>query len=158
MKNYFSILQSVFLIGFISIIPAAIAQEALEAPAAVASDASDSLVADINYSYGIVTSVSPEEITLLEYDYDRDEEVQVTYKIDAQTELNNIGSVDKIAQNDEVEIYYVENGGIKLAQSIEKEDLILGEEDLLNEVYDDSAEDVYSEEVPVNEIGSDISY
>ncbi|OGX25463.1 MAG: hypothetical protein A2787_09950 [Omnitrophica WOR_2 bacterium RIFCSPHIGHO2_01_FULL_48_9] len=148
MKKFFIITCLISLTATAFAYHLAFAQEGADPASAAASDSSDAI--DISYSYGIVTSVSPEEITLLEYDYDRDEEVQVVYKIAADTEFNNIGSVDKIAKNDEVEIYYVDEAGIKTAKSIEKEEVSPAEADVLGGAYDDSAEDVYLEEVPAN--------
>lgn len=152
MKKYFIISSCMALVGFIFVSHPAIAQEVNEPAAVTANDNLDAGVIDINYSYGIVTNISPAEITLLEYDYDRDEEIQVTYKIDAETEFNNLDSIDKVVKSDEIEIYYVNQDGVKLAKSIEKEELTIGEEDLIGGTYDDSAEDIYLEEIPVDEV------
>ncbi len=76
---------------------------------------------EINYSYGIVVSHSPEQLVVLEYDYDSDEEIEVSYEINAETAVENVESLDKLQKDDGVEVYYREKDGKKIAVSIEKE-------------------------------------
>jgi hypothetical protein len=126
------------------------------APAAAVGTAAVEPVApaeDINYSYGVVVSATANQIVLLEYDYDRDEEVQVVYTVDKSTELNNIGSMDQLKKDDNVEVYYKEANGQKMATSLEKEE-IPAEEDIVGgagddqSLGDDAAEDVTDAQAP----------
>lgn len=105
---------------------------------------------EINYSYGVVVSQSPNQIVLLEYDYDRDEEVQVTYEVNAETKVENVESLDKLQKDDNIEIYYKEMDGRKIAVSIEKELLI--DEDATITLPDDTTEDVVPEETNTEDV------
>ena len=74
------------------------------------------------YAYGVVANVSPDQIVLLEYDYDTDEDIEVVYNIDAGTKFENADSLQGIVIDDSVEIYYKEIEGKKIASIIAKED------------------------------------
>lgn len=59
------------------------------------------------YSWGVVKSVSSEQLVVTEYDYDSGEEIDVTYTIDPAAELINVDSLKDIAVGDTVDIEYV---------------------------------------------------
>ena len=75
---------------------------------------------EMNYAYGKVVSVIAQEIVLAEYDYEKDEEVNETYSIDPKVELQNIESLDHLAAGDEVEIYYDDEPGHRMAVVISR--------------------------------------
>ena len=63
-------------------------------------------VDDFFYSFGKVVRVEASEIVIAEYDYDREEEVELSFLIDSQTVLENIDSLNKINIGEEIEILY----------------------------------------------------
>ena len=77
-------------------------------------------IGEMDYSYGKVLSVSPQEIVITEYDYEKDTEVNVTYMIDPELELQNIKALKDIVAGDEVEVYYDEKDGQKTARIISR--------------------------------------
>lgn len=70
------------------------------------------------FSSGIVKSVYGEEITVTEYDYDNDEEIDNTYVVDQATELKGVSSLNDIAAEDNIDIVYGKVNGKNVAQSI----------------------------------------
>lgn len=98
---------------------------------------------DINYSYGALVSQSPDKIVVLEYDYDRDEEIQVVYELTPETKVENVDALDKLQKNDNIEVYYKDVGGKKVAVSIEKE-LVVDDTTLV--LPDELTEDIVPEE------------
>ncbi len=70
------------------------------------------------YSYGTVRSVSSGQIVVTEYDYDNDEETDVTYALNQNTAFQNVASLTEIAVGDNVDIVYVADNGTKIVQSI----------------------------------------
>ena len=75
---------------------------------------------DGKYSFGTVESVAPNQIVLKEYDYDKDEEVNVTYEVGADAKFENAGALKDIVKDDEVEIYWKDADGKKVATIISK--------------------------------------
>ena len=82
----------------------------------------------MNYSWGEVVKVSPEEITVSEYSYDLEKEIDVVYKIEPDVKLKNVTSINNLNEGDSVEIDYVIVGADKVAKAIILEELF--EEDL----------------------------
>jgi len=78
---------------------------------------------ELETSYGVVRSLSSNELVIKQYD-DEGEEVDVTYVIDSNVELKNVDALGKIAVGDSVEVEYVVKDGQKLARiiTVEKED------------------------------------
>lgn len=74
-----------------------------------------------NYSYGTVKNISQDQITVTEYDYDTDEEIDETYAINSKTAFQNVTAIGEIAVGDNVDIVYVTENGVKIAQSIAAE-------------------------------------
>ena len=75
---------------------------------------------DGKYSFGTVVSVNVNQIVLKEYDYDKDEEVDVTYEVNADVKFENAGALKDIVKDDEVEIYWKDADGKKVATIISK--------------------------------------
>ncbi|MBN2145655.1 MAG: hypothetical protein JW774_13650 [Candidatus Aureabacteria bacterium] len=73
------------------------------------------------YSYATVVSVSADQIVVSEYDYDKDEEVNVTYSVDANVQLKNVDALNKIGAGNYVEIEYEIKDGKKVAKVISLE-------------------------------------
>jgi len=103
-------------------------EAAVEAPAQAAADvAAEAPIDDMMMeddalvSYGTVVEFDDQKIVLLEYDYDTDQEIQVTYALDAQTTFENVASKAEIAVDDDVEIVFKEDNGAKIAVNVVKE-------------------------------------
>lgn len=73
---------------------------------------------DVGFSWGSVVGVSSNEIIISEYDYETEEELQVAYVINSDTESNNVNSLEGIYVGDVVNIDYVVSGGKKVAKII----------------------------------------
>ncbi len=73
------------------------------------------------YTYGTVIALDEKQITLQEYDYDSDDEKEVTYLLDPAIVLEGAGTMAEIAVDDAVELYYEEQDGKKTARVIRKE-------------------------------------
>ena len=75
---------------------------------------------EMNYSYGKIFDIKPQEITITEYDYEKDQEINVAYAVAPAMELQNISSFNDLAVGEEVEIYYSEKDGKKTATIISR--------------------------------------
>ena len=99
------------------------------APAAVGTEAVPPETApaeDENYSYGIVQGIDQKSngsavVTIAEYDYEGDQNINTNYIVNTNTKFDNIKSVAELAKNDSVEIYFKANGDDKIATHLIKE-------------------------------------
>lgn len=66
---------------------------------------------DMEFSWGVVKSVSSDQIVVTEYDYDRDEDVEVSYTVDPKAELKGVKSLKDIEAGDILEMDYVTSQG-----------------------------------------------
>lgn len=82
---------------------------------------------EMDYSWGVVVKVSPEEIIVLEYDYELEKETKVAYKIDRETEFIDIESIDDLIEDDPVEISYIVKNNERIIKTITLEDTSDGE-------------------------------
>ena len=82
----------------------------------------------LDYSYGTVASVTADALVLKEYDFEADAEVEVTYIINKDIELNNIDSLEQIQPGDSIDVLFAEENGQKVAKMVTREDLDMGEE------------------------------
>ena len=73
---------------------------------------------DAEYSWGTAKSVSSDQIVVMEYDYDKDEDVEVSYVVDPKVELKGVDSLDDIKVGDDIEVNYVTKDGKKVARVI----------------------------------------
>lgn len=115
MKKYYLGIILLFVMGFFvgTIAGLAVAEEGQEE--------------QISYSWGKVSTISSNQITVKEYDYDA-AETETTYTVDPNAELKNIDSLTSIAVGDNVEIDYVIMGEEKIAKVIAVEKLSQAEE------------------------------
>ena len=79
---------------------------------------------EMKYSFGTVVKVSESEVTVLEYDYSKDQEVEVAYTVNADTQLDNLGSLQELAKDDNIEVYFKEVDGKKVASMLIKESMV----------------------------------
>jgi len=98
----------------------------------------DDLEEDVAITFGTVTRVDEGEIAILEYDFDADQDVEMAYIIDEDTEFENIASAAALQVDDPVEIVFLMLDGENIALIVKKEELAL-EEDVLD--GDDSLEE-----------------
>lgn len=103
---------------------------------------------DVEYTYGVVANVSAGQITIEEYDYDKDEDVEQSYSIDAATEFENVESAEEIAAGDYVDIDYITKSGKRIAKAI------IVEKETLEEP---TGEEEAAEEEPAEEITDEIT-
>ena len=105
----------------------------------------------LDYSFGTVKAVSSTEITLEEYDFEGDLEktVDVTYVINGETETDNFEKIDDLKVDEDVEVYFVEEDGKKIAVSLAKDEGF----DL--DAADYGNEEMMDEEMPVDVVPSD---
>ena len=98
------------------------------------------------YSWGIVKSISSKQIVVTEYDYDRDEEIDMVYTVDPNMELFNVNSLEDIAIGSEVWIDYTIREGEKVAMGIEAKKPTYEEEYMPSQTYEEES-DESSEEI-----------
>ncbi len=96
-------------------------------------------VEETDYSWGTVSSVSSNQIVITEYDYDKDEEVNVTFAVDANVKLHNVGSLKGLAVGDKVWIDYMIREGKNVAIGIEVEKPSQKEEYMPSETYEEES-------------------
>ena len=73
---------------------------------------------DMEYSWGTVSDVSSNRIVVTQYDYESGQEVDDTYIVDPNVELENVDSLTSIAVGDNVDINYVIKGDKRIAKVI----------------------------------------
>jgi hypothetical protein len=81
-------------------------------------------VEDVEFSYGMVNSVSSTQLDLSEYDYDTNQETAVIYVIDENTKVEGADGLKGIVSGDGAEVKYEVKEGKKIAKTItiEKQD------------------------------------
>lgn len=67
------------------------------------------------YAYGTITNITDKEILLKEYNYEKEEFVEITYKLLPETKVRNTGSIKSIVTGNQIEILYQEVDGVKNA-------------------------------------------
>jgi hypothetical protein len=85
-------------------------------------DAVESAEIESEYTFGTVTKISPEELVIREFDDATGDEIEVAYKLNEKTQLENVKDTTEVAAGDYAEIDFVlENGQrVALAVNIEK--------------------------------------
>lgn len=115
----------------------------------------------LDYSFGTVKAVSPTEVTLGEYDFEGDLEktVDVIYVINSETGMDNFEKIEDLAVGEDVEVYFVEEDGKKIAVSLAKDEGVdldaadYGDEEMMDE--DMPSDDMPSESVPMDTTATD---
>jgi len=82
----------------------------------------------MDYSWGVVVEVSSDQVIVSEYDYDLDEEKDVVYKVNPDTELRNIEALEDLTEGDSIEINYVVEAKERIAKVIALEESYLDED------------------------------
>jgi len=71
---------------------------------------------------GVVAKVDAESLVLVEYEYESDEELEVSYQVNDRTQFDNIASLADLQPGDSVEVVYADEAGKKVALAISKEE------------------------------------
>ena len=87
----------------------------------------------LEYTYGSIVSASPVEVVINEYNYETDEESNVSYLINPETKFNNIDSAQSLVKDDNVDIYYKVIGDQRVARMITKDETVYDTEEGLDE-------------------------
>ena len=74
------------------------------------------------FSFGKVVSVNAQQVTVKEYDFAKDADVEMVYTVTAETELGNVNAVTDLAANDDIVIDYVEKDGKRVVTTLVKEE------------------------------------
>ncbi|MFB0561836.1 MAG: hypothetical protein ACETWM_11600 [Candidatus Lokiarchaeia archaeon] len=101
---------------------------------------------ELEYSWGRVSSLSSNQIIVKEYDYESDEDVDVTYVIDPKVKIENVNSLEEITVGDSVGIDFVVRDSEKVAKVIIVEKSSYEEEYTPEEEYEEEPEEEYEEE------------
>ena len=104
------------------------AQEAAPVKPASQAPAPPPAAEEPDYTFGIVKSVTADQIVITEFDYDAEKEVEAAYQIDPKAQLGDVASVQEIRAGDEVDIDYVTRDGMKVAVGIFVSKPVGGEE------------------------------
>ena len=83
--------------------------------------------AEINSAWGIVDSVSSNQIVINEYNSSSEEYIDVTYDIDPEVIVTNVDKIEGINSGDSVEIEFEMKEGKKIIKTISV-DLVAEEE------------------------------
>lgn len=116
-----------------------------------ASGLSQAQEAEIQYSWGTVKSLTSEQLAVTEYNYENNQEISVTYTVDAETVFNNVQSISEIKVGDSVEIDFVVMEGKNIAKTITVEKALESEkkeEALPSETSEQTTESPAVEEEP----------
>ena len=68
-----------------------------------------------DFTFGTVVRISKVSITILEYDFEKDEDVEMAYDLVESTELINIEAISDLRIGDEIEMEFKEEEGKRLA-------------------------------------------
>ena len=74
------------------------------------------------FSFGKVVSVAQDQITVKEYDFTKDADVETTYSLTPETELGNVNAVSDLVADDDIVIDFVEKDGKRVITTLVKEE------------------------------------
>ena len=131
MKQY--LLAASFILGlFACFLPAVSAIEDSK-PAALAVEETQAepapAEAETEFSYGTVKSIAAGQLVVSEYDYNSDQDVDVTYSVPANTKFEGVASLTEITAGDAVDIDFLVQGDQKIASAITVEKPTAEDED-----------------------------
>jgi hypothetical protein len=112
-KRLLMVLMVLGIASFAHLTPAFAQAAAPAAPAATEED---------KFSFGKVVSIADGQITVKEYDFTKDIDVEAVYSIVKETELGNINAVTDLKAGDDVVIDYIEKDGKRQVSTLVKEE------------------------------------
>ena len=74
------------------------------------------------FSFGKIVSVGEGQITVKEYDFAKDADVETVYNLTSETELGNINAVKDLVVGDDVVLDYAEKDGKRMVTTLVKEE------------------------------------
>jgi hypothetical protein len=74
------------------------------------------------FSFGKVVSVTADGVTVKEYDFAKDADVEMSYTLTPETELGNINAIADLKTGDDIVIDYVEKDGKRKVTTLVKEE------------------------------------
>jgi hypothetical protein len=74
------------------------------------------------FSFGKVVSVAADSVTVKEYDFAKDADVEMSYTLTPETELGNINAIADLKVGDDIVIDYVEKDGKRKVTTLVKEE------------------------------------
>ena len=74
------------------------------------------------FSFGKVVSVTADGVTVKEYDFAKDADVEMNYTLTPETELGNINAIADLKAGDDIVIDYVEKEGKRKVTTLVKEE------------------------------------
>ncbi|MBF0122762.1 MAG: hypothetical protein HQL21_05070 [Candidatus Omnitrophica bacterium] len=74
------------------------------------------------FSFGKIVSVGEGQITVKEYDFAKDADVETIYFLTAETELGNVNAVKDLAVGDDIVLDYAEKDGKRTVTTLVKEE------------------------------------
>ncbi|MBF0387045.1 MAG: hypothetical protein HQL20_04230 [Candidatus Omnitrophica bacterium] len=133
MRKVFGV--SVMVVGFLTVAGStllhaqapvdAAAPAAVTAPVAVnepAAGAPAAAMEEDKFSFGKVISVVDGVVTVKEYDFTKDADVETVYTVTAETELGNVNAVADLKAGDDIVIDYLEKDGKRVVTTLVKEE------------------------------------
>jgi hypothetical protein len=93
-------------------------EPAITEPATEAGTSTDNINA--LYTYGSVVRTGVDQVTIMEYDFEKDQDVEVSYTVTPQTVLQGIKLMEELKPNDDVEIMYQDVEGKRVAKIVSK--------------------------------------
>jgi len=75
-----------------------------------------------DYTFGKIARISKDTITILEFDFDKEKEIETTYDIIDATEFINLNGLSELRIGDEIDIDFREEEDKRVAMAIFKDD------------------------------------
>lgn len=75
------------------------------------------------FSFGQVVSIGDQQVTIKEYDFVQDADVEVVYDVTSETEYGNVTSLSDLVVADNVVVDYMEKDGKKVITTLVKEEV-----------------------------------
>lgn len=97
---------------------------------AMAQEAMEEEELNFQYAYGTIQEITTDKMVLLEYDFESEKEVEVSYLMDADIVFENFNSIADIKVGDDVDVAFLEENGQKVAALIAIDDSEQDEQDL----------------------------
>ncbi len=147
-KSFLAMLLAAGVVVAFQAVPV-VAQEPDAAAVVAGTDAVPAMAAEEDkFSFGKVVSVVDMDITVKEYDFAKDADVDTVYTATTETEYGNIAALKDLVAGDDIVIDYLEKDGKKLITTLVKEEKGM-EEAVMGEAAMAEGEAALDAEVPV---------
>jgi len=109
----------------------------LAAPACFAQEM-ETMDEMLEFTFGTLVRVSDDSITIMEYNFEEEKEMEQVYAVTEATEFVNVANLSALKIGEEIEIEFKVKDGQKVAMAIAKDDETTEE---LEEITEDVAEE-----------------